>query len=142
MKSPVAATTGPDFKTLLRGTTMEPSHSKPKSSTSTYDASVPALCKTPENCPKFSTCSAPICPLDSDFMKRVHRENERICIYLREAAKHGRRLPQTPSLPYEAANAHYLTIIENFGPIRRALKRSARSGSKLNQQPWRRMVSE
>ena len=119
---------------------MKTSNSGTNPITSADCTSPPPRRTTPEDCPKFGGCSASICPLDSDFQNRVHLQNERICIYLREAAKHGCRLPETPSLPYKAVNAHYLTIIENFGPIRRALRRSARMGSKLDQQPWRREI--
>lgn len=135
MKSPVAVTTGPDFKTLLRGTLMETFNSKPKSSTSTYGASVPSRCKTPEDCPKFLTCSAPICPLDSNFRKRVHLERERICIYLREAAKPISRLPETPSLPWQLIIANHRPICDTFGPIRRGLAVSAKTRSRLQQCP-------
>lgn len=32
-------------------------------------------------CPKFSNCSAPICPLDPDCMLRTCLPNERVCTY-------------------------------------------------------------
>lgn len=41
------------------------------------------------DCPKYTICSAPICPLDPDWRKRVHAPSERVCFYLTEAAKEG-----------------------------------------------------
>lgn len=32
-------------------------------------------------CPKYQTCSAPICPLDSDWSKRTCQPDERVCTY-------------------------------------------------------------
>ena len=41
----------------------------------------------PENCLRFEACSAPICPLDSQFMRRRMLKRERACHYLREVSK-------------------------------------------------------
>jgi len=35
--------------------------------------------RTPENCPKFNTCSAPLCPLDPELKKRIWFWDEPIC---------------------------------------------------------------
>jgi len=37
---------------------------------------------SPDTCPKFDSCSAPICPLDPDWNKRVMLRDERVCFYL------------------------------------------------------------
>ena len=42
-----------------------------------------------DDCPKFESCSAPICPLDPDWRKRRHLKVERVCFYLCEAQKGG-----------------------------------------------------
>ena len=42
---------------------------------------------SPENCPKWMSCNAPICPLDPDWRRRRHVAGERICLWLREWAK-------------------------------------------------------
>ena len=34
------------------------------------------------DCPKFESCSAPICPLDSKWQLRTHLNGERVCHYL------------------------------------------------------------
>ena len=41
----------------------------------------------PKQCPKHSKCSAPLCPLDSDWEKRVMHKDDRTCFYLNEASK-------------------------------------------------------
>jgi len=41
----------------------------------------------PKQCPKYSKCSAPLCPLDPDWEKRVMHKDERSCFYLNEASK-------------------------------------------------------
>ena len=42
-----------------------------------------------EECPKFHHCSAPLCPLDSDWNKRKMLQGENLCHYLCEASKNG-----------------------------------------------------
>ena len=34
------------------------------------------------DCPKFDSCSAPICPLDDDWELRTHLDGEKVCHYL------------------------------------------------------------
>ena len=34
------------------------------------------------DCPKFDSCSAPICPLDPKWESRSHLDGERVCYYL------------------------------------------------------------
>lgn len=92
----------------------------------------------PEDCGKFDNCSAPICLADMRWRERTHLEGEPVCLYLREVAKRGGRAPFGPSVPddlAEAAAAAYLEVIDVYGPIRRALERAAKSGSKLNRRP-------
>ncbi len=43
----------------------------------------------PDNCPKFQSCSAPICPLDAKWHKRVNTSDDATCFYLLESVKHG-----------------------------------------------------
>jgi hypothetical protein len=40
---------------------------------------------SPNTCPKFDNCSAPICPLDSDWHTRRMLRDERVCYYLLKA---------------------------------------------------------
>ena len=41
------------------------------------------------SCPKFQSCSAPICPCDPEWPKRKHLNEDRVCFYLLEASKTG-----------------------------------------------------
>jgi len=40
-----------------------------------------------KDCPKYDTCSAPICPLDPDWRLRAHNPEDRVCPYLLESVK-------------------------------------------------------
>jgi hypothetical protein len=42
-----------------------------------------------EHCPKFHHCSAPLCPLDPDWIKRKMLQGDNLCHYLCEASKDG-----------------------------------------------------
>ena len=42
---------------------------------------------TVEKCERFGKCIANICPLDTDWQKRIHLKGERVCIYLTESQK-------------------------------------------------------
>jgi len=43
-------------------------------------------------CPKFQSCNAPICPLDTDWQKRPNHKDDATCFYLLESVKHDARL--------------------------------------------------
>lgn len=40
-------------------------------------------------CPKWEKCSAPICPLDTDWKKRMMLAEDRVCFLMNEAVKSG-----------------------------------------------------
>lgn len=40
-----------------------------------------------EKCERFGKCIANICPLDTDWQKRIHLKGERVCFYLTESQK-------------------------------------------------------
>lgn len=46
-----------------------------------------SLFNAPSKCPKFSTCNAPICPLDRDWYLRINRNKDSVCYYLIESVK-------------------------------------------------------
>ena len=88
-------------------------------------------------CPRYNVCSAPICPLDRDWRKRVHAPGERVCFYVTEAVK-------------DAAQARfssggqgdlYLAVSEALPAIRarhpeiaRAVERAKLTGSRIDAQ--------
>ena len=39
----------------------------------------------PHHCPLFDSCSAPICPLDTDAVSRTMLRDERVCHYIHKA---------------------------------------------------------
>ena len=87
-------------------------------------------------CPQFDRCSAPICPVE-DWKSHHHVKGEPVCFYLREAAKHGGRLPPTGDVPTELiakVSDAYGEIVSSpcsrLGDIRRRLRRAALSPSK------------
>ncbi len=92
-------------------------------------------------CPKWSHCSAPICPLHGGMLDCKHLRDERVCFYLLELVKLGGRAKLRGVLPTELANAveraHPL-IIARYGPVRKALKRAANTPSRLGRQPGKR----
>ena len=91
-----------------------------------------------EDCPKFQCCSAPICPLDPNWRKTVHLKGERVCFYLCEAQKggsearfRGKGLGKLYQLMVEVAP----DISIRWEPIRKVLKRAAKTGSRMNTKP-------
>ena len=44
---------------------------------------------TMKACPRYDTCSAPICPLDPDWRHRSHLPSERVSVWLTELSKPG-----------------------------------------------------
>jgi hypothetical protein len=50
---------------------------------------VTKLTVIPQDCPKFNTCSAPICPLDPLWRAATHLRGERVCPYLLGSEKTG-----------------------------------------------------
>lgn len=43
----------------------------------------------PVDCPKFLSCSAPICPIDPKWPMAAHLHGERVCPYLLATGKQG-----------------------------------------------------
>lgn len=90
-----------------------------------------------ETCPKFHTCSAPICPLDPNWQKAKHLKGERVCFYLCEVQKsgsealfRGKGLEELYQLIVEAT----LDISIRWEPIRKVFKRAAKTGSRMNRK--------
>ena len=44
---------------------------------------IPAM----QQCPKFDSCSAPLCPLDKQRQQRSMLRDERLCYYIRKAIR-------------------------------------------------------
>lgn len=93
------------------------------------------------DCPKFDRCSAPICPLDSDWRRRAHLKGERVCFYLVEASKRSGRLPHVSPLSVELRQAieqAYSAIAKRYGPIRQRLRETCATPSRMGRRPPQR----
>lgn len=95
-------------------------------------------------CTKYESCSAPICPLNSDWRNTRHLPGERICFYLCEAQKEG------AEAIFDSVGRGYLywlmieatsEISNRWGTIKIALERAAKSGSRMSAKPPRRKAS-
>ena len=88
---------------------------------------------TPEDCPKWKKCSAPICPLDPDWKRRSHVPREPICLWLREWAKQPSGGGWSVALGEERA-ARVAEVAPQamaaWSDIRATLKAASRKGSK------------
>jgi hypothetical protein len=82
----------------------------------------------PEDCARFNTCSAPVCPLDPVWRRAVHRNGEPVCYYLRNTgkARAAERFADDPV--YHVVLPMVAEVAERFPIIRGAVERAARSG--------------
>jgi hypothetical protein len=89
---------------------------------------------TPAACPRWSKCSAPICPLDPHWYRRRHANGERICLWLREWAKDPSGARWGHALGGEGAvrvAGVAPLILTRWSDIRAKLRAASRKGSKL-----------
>lgn len=100
------------------------------------------------DCPKFSKCSAPLCPLDPDWKKRSMTKDERVCFYLREAVKDGAQERFQGGIAEEI----YLQAVDllpemlaHSGALQKRLQRSQATGSKCDRgflKPEREAITQ
>jgi hypothetical protein len=89
----------------------------------------------PSDCPKWSACSAPLCPFDPELHKRRHLRGEAMCLWVRESVKPEGRATLRGALPVVAAAAVEVAaaaIMARNSDTRTKLKAASRCGSKLN----------
>jgi hypothetical protein len=85
-------------------------------------------------CPHFDSCSAPVCPLASDWHRAQHLPGERVCIWLREVVKPGgiRRIATAATEKIaDTVTQRLPAIMASSSDIRHKLVAASRSGSKL-----------
>jgi hypothetical protein len=90
------------------------------------------------DCPRFERCSAPICPLDPDWKLCVYRKSEPICFYLREYVKPGGKARFQGCIAiqiFEVIQEHLEALCHRYAPLRRALERAKRTGSRRIPHP-------
>jgi hypothetical protein len=92
---------------------------------------------TMETCPKFQTCSVPICPLDPDWRKRKHFAEDRICPYLLEHSKAGAKavfMGAGRGYLYQAISKATPAIRATYSRIDKAYIRASLSGSRMGRK--------
>jgi hypothetical protein len=85
-------------------------------------------------CPKFESCSAPMCPLDPDWRLRVYRKGEPICFYLLEYVKPDTRAQFQGSIEgqiYKAIQTSIDPMSTRYATLLAALERAKRTGSRM-----------
>lgn len=89
---------------------------------------------TPQECPKWTRCSVPICPLDPQASARIMLPGEQVCTYISEFVK------DSSSKTFDAAGLGWLhsaiktvlpEIEHTHSAIRYRLKRAKKTGSKI-----------
>ena len=96
----------------------------------------------PEDCDRYESCNANICPLDAGWRLRRHLPGEAVCFWLRERSKAGweARLGHTlaPHMLQRVSEVHSHVTLAAYGAemglgiVKRVLLRAALSGSKLD----------
>ena len=90
---------------------------------------------TAPRCPRFNSCSAPICPLDPKWPLADHRRDERVCGLLSELVKPGGKLRLEGALSTDQLSTlvrEWPKVEARWGTIRRKLKDSAKTGSRID----------
>jgi hypothetical protein len=84
-------------------------------------------------CKKFSSCNAPICPLDPNYKTCRTQKGEPVCLWLREGMKVDGCIP--PKIESQVREALHFFIEEEGANavLREKLERAAVSGSKRTQ---------
>ena len=92
---------------------------------------------TMPECPRYVTCSAPICPLDPRWKHRKHLSEERVCLWLTELAKpDGLRIVSQEIGSDATQDIARLSpqITAKFSSIRHTVEKAAGSGSLILQR--------
>ena len=85
-------------------------------------------------CPKWGKCSAPACPLDSDWYKRALLNDDPVCYYMTEAVKpNAKAIFQRAGKEelYAAVSPFIALMSARWARVRRALERSRTKGSRM-----------
>ena len=84
-------------------------------------------------CPRYRSCSAPICPLDLDWKHRKHLPPERVCLWLTELAKPNGLQVVSEELGFVAHDIAKLSpqITAKFCNIGYTVAQAAHTGSRI-----------
>lgn len=85
-----------------------------------------------KRCPKFSACSAPICPLDPHWSHRDMKNGESACTWILEMAKGGLQSTYVPESIRQDIAAVVPDLVPSLGlaPLRVAIKAAQKTGSR------------
>jgi hypothetical protein len=78
----------------------------------------------PNHCPKFTKCSANICPLDNNWNKRTHLKGERVCYFLRELTVKGNLGGRYPIVFEKVIAREHTKILSLISDIKKQCERS------------------
>jgi hypothetical protein len=81
----------------------------------------------PEDCAKFQTCNASICPIDPLWPGAVHPEGEMVCFYLRASGKEGAAERFKDAPVFQACLEQLPAVAARHPDIRRRVERAAHS---------------
>lgn len=89
---------------------------------------------SPNKCPKFRTCNAPICPLDLNWCKRINRSEDASCYYLIESSKSNAQA----NFEHGGLGNLYSKVLSvkpeisaRYARLNYVMKRAAKSGSRM-----------
>lgn len=91
----------------------------------------------PDQCPKFSGCSAPFCPLDPTRADTTTGYREASCAYLREAVKPAGQIPAAMRPQVDAVAREVLAGSAGGVYLCHVLQRASQHGSSANRKPPR-----
>jgi hypothetical protein len=122
------------FKEMVGKPPVERSREKPTGQSATCRlgtiVGTASVLVSPSQCPRFERCNAPICPLDSQMLERVHLRGESTCLYLRLFAKQGLQGLFSTSVPRQVAKRVaevYPILIGRYVTLKKQLDRAAKS---------------
>lgn len=88
-------------------------------------------------CPKYQSCNAPICPLDSNVLKRKYLKGEAVCFFVSEYVKDG---SIDKFSKYGAIGEYLFEVIHSliepmkctYGTLKKRLERSSKTPSRMD----------
>ena len=86
------------------------------------------------DCPKWNSCNAPICPLDTRVLQRTYLRAEAICFYMHEYVKpnsYERFKVSHRGEIYEAISDVLKEVLSTHGYVRRRLERASSTPSRM-----------
>jgi hypothetical protein len=87
---------------------------------------------SPTDCPKFQSCSAPVCPLDPLWRSAVHFQGEKVCPYLLASHKVGAAERYAGDAVFQVCSDRCDEVTARHAAIRRAVAKAAQSGFKAD----------